>query len=173
MRWDDFRRSGNVEDRRGLSPGTVVRGGGLGLGTIVILGLIAWGLGIDPRQLIGEAERISSGPTSYQTPNSGSSGAERQGQGTGAGTASDQTGQFVAAVLGETEDRWSEIFRAMGRTYQAPKLVMFSGLTQSACGTAQAAMGPFYCPNDQRVYLEHAFKAAKSAVRRASFHMPM
>ncbi len=74
-----------------------------------------------------------------------------------AGTASDQTGQFVAAVLGDTEDRWSEIFRSMGRTYQAPKLVMFSGLTQSACGTAQAAMGPFYCPNDQRVYLDTNF----------------
>jgi uncharacterized protein len=156
MRWDDFRRSNNVEDRRGLGPsGATVRAGGLGIGTIIILGLIAWLLGIDPRVLIGGAELIAP-KHSYQAPNP--AGGERQSQDSAdAGKLNDQTGQFVAAVLGETEDRWSEIFKSMGRTYQAPKLVMFSGATVSACGTAEAAMGPFYCPNDQTVYLDTAF----------------
>jgi predicted metalloprotease len=70
---------------------------------------------------------------------------------------SDQMGQFVAAVLGETEDRWKEVFQSAGKTYRAPRLVMYSGVTRSACGTAQSAMGPFYCPNDQRVYLDTSF----------------
>ncbi len=146
MRWDDFRRSDNVEDRRG-QVGTMVRRGGLGVGTIFILGLIAWGLGVDPRVLIGGAEYLSSRTQSHQAP---------QGQNP-AGAANDETGQFVAAVLGETEDRWSEIFKSMGKTYRPPKLVMFSGVTTSACGTAQSAMGPFYCPNDRTVYLDTAF----------------
>jgi predicted metalloprotease len=157
MRWDDFRRSDNVEDRRGQAPsGTLARGGGLSIGTIIILGLIGWGLGIDPRLLIGGAELVSSKTHSYQTPNSGSAGSESRGQ-EYAGTPSDQTGRFVASVLGETEDRWSEIFTSLGKAYEAPKLVMFSGVTVSACGTAQSAMGPFYCPNDRRVYLDTAF----------------
>ncbi len=155
MRWDDFRRSDNVEDRRGQA-GALVRRGGFGIGTMILLGLIAWGLGINPLLLIGGAELISSRTHSYQAQNQGSAGDVSQVD-SGAGTPNDQTGQFVAAVLGETEDRWGEIFKSLGKTYQAPKLVMFSGLTASACGTAQSAMGPFYCPNDQRVYLDTAF----------------
>jgi predicted metalloprotease len=139
MRWDDFRKSSNVEDRRGQ----IVRAGGLGIGTMVILGLIAWGLGINPALLIGGAEMVSRHlPSSAQ-------------QGKPAG--SDEAGQFVAAVLGDTEDQWSAIFRATGKTYQPPKLVMYSGATRSACGMAQAAVGPFYCPNDRTVYLDTAF----------------
>ncbi len=141
MRWEDFRRSDNVEDRRGR----VMRTGGLGIGGMAILGLIAWGLGINPAVLFGGAEMVS-----RHLPQS--SGDQSKGV-----PADDQTGQFVAAVLGDTEDRWSEIFRSTGKTYQAPKLVMFSGVTNSACGTAQSAMGPFYCPNDRRVYLDTAF----------------
>jgi len=139
MRWDDFRKSSNVEDRRGQ----ILRAGGLGVGTMVILGLIAWGLGINPALLIGGAEMVSRHlPSSAQ-------------QGKPAGN--DEAGQFVAAVLGDTEDQWSAIFKATGKTYQPPKLVMYSGATRSACGMAQAAVGPFYCPNDRTVYLDTAF----------------
>jgi len=139
MRWDDFRKSSNVEDRRGQ----ILRAGGLGVGTMVILGLIAWGLGINPALLIGGAEMVSRHlPSSAQ-------------QGKPAGN--DEAGQFVAAVLGDTEDQWSAIFKATGKTYQPPKLVMYSGATRSACGMAQSAVGPFYCPNDRTVYLDTAF----------------
>jgi len=157
MRWDDFRRSDNVEDRRadGSSNlgGIGTRAGGLGIGAIIVLGLIGWALGIDPRVLIGGAEILTGGGPSYQTPASRTDTSTL----TQSGTPTDQMGQFIAAVLGETEDRWKEIFRSAGKTYQAPKLVMFSGVTRSACGAAQSAMGPFYCPNDQRVYLDTSF----------------
>ena len=147
MRWDDLRRSTNIEDRRG-SGGIPGGAGGLGIGTVLILGLVGWALGIDPRILIGGAEILTGNSESYTRP------AERTSTGN---TPSDQAGQFVAAVLGDTEDRWQEIFQAAGRQYKAPRLVMFSGVTNSACGMAQSAMGPFYCPNDRRVYLDTAF----------------
>jgi uncharacterized protein len=159
MRWDQFRRSDNIEDRREDSPsggfGLPVRTGGLGLGTIVVLGLIGWALGIDPRILIGGAE-ILTGNQTEQAPYQGSREAGGSGSNTGT-AANDHSSQFVAAVLGDTEDRWGEIFRGFGQTYEPPKLVMFSGVTRSACGTAQAAMGPFYCPNDRTVYLDTSF----------------
>ena len=146
MRWEDFRRSGNVEDRRGMRmPGGAA--GGLGIGTVLVLGLLGWALGIDPRLLIGGAEVLTGTrpETSSQAP-SGPTGAP-----------SDQLGQFVSAVLGDTEDRWKEIFRQGGKNYAAPKRVLFAGVTQSACGRAQSAMGPFYCPSDQRLYLDTSF----------------
>jgi predicted metalloprotease len=151
MRWDDFRRSDNVEDNRsgGGGFGGPAGAGGLGIGTIVILGLIGWALGIDPRLLIGGAEVITGGGSRVEQP-SGPSTSK-------GGTPSDQTGQFVAAVLGDTEDRWTTIFRESGQEYRPPKLRLFSGTDQSACGFAQAAMGPFYCPRDQRVYLDTSF----------------
>jgi len=156
MRWDQFRRSDNVEDRRDDSAsggfGMPVRTGGLGIGTILVLGLIGWALGIDPRILIGGAEILSSN----QAPSQDSREVGRADSGPGT-TPNDQSGQFVAAVLGDTEDRWGEIFRSFGQTYEPPKLVMFSGVTRSACGTAQSAMGPFYCPNDRHVYLDTDF----------------
>ena len=107
MRWDDFRRSTNIEDRRGegLSGSRMPIGrGGLGIGTIVLLGLVGWALGIDPRLLIGGAQLLNGGGASYQSPVPNSPGA---GTST-SGTPSDQTGQFVAAVLGDTEDRWRD-----------------------------------------------------------------
>jgi uncharacterized protein len=143
VRWDDFRSSGNIEDRRGMGGGAV---GGLGLGTVVILGLIGWALGIDPRLLIGGAEMVTGGRSGYE-----------QRQSAPTGTPSDEMGRFVAAVLGDTEDRWKELFQQAGSTYREPRLVMFSGATSSACGHAQSAMGPFYCPSDQRVYLDSSF----------------
>jgi len=146
MRWDDFRRSENVEDVRGSGGFTPGRAGGLGLGTVIVLGLIGWALGIDPSLLIGGAEIFTQGapPSEQQQP------ASR-------GTPTDRTGQFVAAVLGDTEDRWKEIFEQSGRTYRPPTLRLFAGATQSACGFAQTAMGPFYCPRDQHVYLDTSF----------------
>jgi uncharacterized protein len=149
MRLDQLPRSDNVEDRRGQGgrfrvPGG---GGGLGIGTVVVLGLLAWWLGIDPRLLIDGAEIFSGGDRSQQ----------QSSEQTRAGAPSDQAGQFVSAVLGSTEAQWQKIFAQAGKEYEAPTLVMFSGATRSACGFAQSAMGPFYCPNDRKVYLDTSF----------------
>src|SRR6202047_2513587 len=144
MKWQDFGRSANVEDRRG--GGGLAGKGGLGVGTVVVLGLLGWALGIDPRLLIGGAEMVNN---------------MRQGAPTSAtqtGTPSDDMGQFVAAVLAANETVWSEVLpREKGIPYAKPKLVLYSGRTASGCGGAQAAMGPFYCPRDQKVYLDTAF----------------
>ena len=153
MRWDDFRRSDNVEDDRGgggCGGGfglPIGGGGGLGIGTVVVLGLVGWALGIDPRLLIGGAEMLNQG-RQQQAPYT---------QPRKTGVPNDAMGQFVSAVLGNTEDTWTEIFKANGQQYSAPKLRMFSGQVQSACGLAQSASGPFYCPRDKRVYLDTSF----------------
>jgi uncharacterized protein len=145
MRLDELPKSARIEDRRG---GTVARGG-IGIGTIVVLGLIGWALGIDPRLLIGGAEMMSRSGGQQQQADAGST--------TSSGSPSDAMGQFVAAVLGSTETVWTDIFAQAGRTYKPPTLVMFSGATQSGCGFAKSAMGPFYCPLDQKVYLDTSF----------------
>ena len=143
MRLDELPTSDRIEDRRGVPGGRA----GLGIGTVVVLGLIGWALGIDPRLLIGGAEMISGGSQTQQGPASpGSTGAP-----------SDEMGHFVSAILGSTEAEWAEIFARSGKTYRPPTLVMFSGATQSGCGFAKAAMGPFYCPIDQKVYLDTSF----------------
>jgi hypothetical protein len=148
MRWDDFRRSDNVEDARGGGGFRVPGGrGGLGIGTIVVLGLIGYALGIDPRLLIGGAEMLSGTQQQQQ----------RQATPARKGAPTDRMGQFVAAVLGDTEDQWKEIFAASKQTYQPPRLQLFDRSTQSACGFAQSAMGPFYCPPDKRIYLDTSF----------------
>jgi hypothetical protein len=162
MRLDELPRSDNVEDRRsediGAGGGFRIPGGrgGLGIGTIIVLGLIGYWLGIDPRLLIGGAEILSGGDSSQQQtyPRPGDGAGSRDIQ---AGAPSDQMGQFVSAVLGGTEAQWQKIFAQYGKAYQPPTLVMFSGMTRSACGYAQSAMGPFYCPNDRNVYLDTAF----------------
>ena len=150
MRLDELPRSDNIEDRRGSGGFPTGRAGGLGIGTIIILGLVGWALGINPLYLINGAEVLSGGSGSQQQsqPVPGDIKTE---------TPSDQMGLFVSAVLGSTEVQWKEIFAKAGTTYQAPTLVMFSGATRSACGFAQSAMGPFYCPNDQKVYLDTSF----------------
>jgi uncharacterized protein len=140
MRLDELPTSDRVEDRRGLPGGRA----GIGIGTVLVLTLIGWAFGIDPRLLIGGAEQFSGGSETQQ----------QQGP---TGTPSDETGRFVSAVLGSTEDVWTDVFASAGKTYKPPTLVMFSGATQSACGFAQAAMGPFYCPIDQKVYLDTSF----------------
>ena len=150
MRLDQLPRSDNVEDRRGADGGGFrIPGGrgGLGIGTIVVLGLLGWWLGIDPRILIGGADILSGGGSSQQ----------QGSQETRTAAPSDQMAQFVSAVLGGTEAQWQKIFAQSGRTYEPPTLVMFSGVTRSACGFAQSAMGPFYCPNDRKVYLDTSF----------------
>lgn len=145
MRLDELPKSARIEDRRGV---TVARGG-IGIGTIVVLGLIGWALGIDPRLLIGGAEMMSRSGGPQQQADAGST--------TNSGSPSDTMGQFVSAVLGSTETVWTDIFAQAGRTYKPPTLVMFSRATQSGCGFAKSAMGPFYCPLDQKVYLDTSF----------------
>jgi uncharacterized protein len=151
MRWDDFRRSSNVEDDRGASTGGGfgMPGGahGLGIGTILILGLIGWALGIDPSVLINGAEILSGGGQVVQQ--SGPPPADD------ARTA--ETKDFIAAVLGDTEDRWTDIFTAMGRTYHPVRLRLYDGAIDGGCGMAQSAMGPFYCPQDKDIYLDMSF----------------
>ena len=143
MRWDDFRTSSNVEDRRGMGMGGA---GGLGIGTIVILGLVGWALGIDPRILIGGAEMLNGGGSGYQ---------QQQGR---QGTPQDEMGRFASAILGNTEDVWKTVLpQQANRHYREPKLLLFSGATRSGCGGAQSAMGPFYCPLDQTVYIDLSF----------------
>ena len=146
MQDDELRPSVNIDDRRGqrrLPGGT----GGLGIGTIVVLGLLGWALGINPLTLIEGAQMVAGGGGMPQTQQPGQQGAPN-----------DQTGNFVARVLGETEDVWSQVLPQQAkRNYQKPTLVLYSGATNSACGSAQSAMGPFYCPNDQKVYLDTSF----------------
>jgi predicted metalloprotease len=142
MRWQDSRRSDNVEDERGSGSGG---GPGLKIGVGGLLALIvAYFLGIDPRTVLSLLEATGS---AQQTSDTAAPGP----------APTDQQADFVRAVLGETEDVWKEIFHAAGSQYQPPKLVLFSGQVQSACGYAQAASGPFYCPQDQKVYIDLAF----------------
>jgi uncharacterized protein len=149
MRLDQLPRSERVEDRRGQGGGFRFPGGrgGIGLGTIIVLGLIAWALGINPAVLIGGADMLSR--MRQPAPSS-------QGPAT-TGTPGDQMGEFVSAVLGSTEVQWQKILAQHGKSYTPPNLVMFGGATPSACGFAQSAMGPFYCPLDHKVYLDTSF----------------
>jgi predicted metalloprotease len=153
MRWDEFQTSENVEDRRGQGGGggfgIPMGGGGLGIGTILVLGVVGWALGIDPRLLIGGAEMMTRGGGS----------AQHQSAPTGrTGAPQDQTGRFVAAILGNTEEVFGQILPAQAnRQYTPARLVLYTGGTRSGCGSAQSAMGPFYCPLDKQVYLDTAF----------------
>src|SRR5271166_3937909 len=149
MRLDELPKSARIEDRRGGLSGFPGGRGGIGIGTIVVLGLIGWALGIDPRILIGGAEMMSRNGETQQQSDAGSTAST--------GAPSDEMGHFVSAVLGSTEAQWTDIFAQAGKTYKPPTLVMFSGATRSGCGFAKSAMGPFYCPLDQKVYLDTSF----------------
>ena len=138
MQWKNARQSSNVEDRRG-NGGRV--GGGIGVGTLVLAAIVYF-MGGNPMDVL----QGSGGPP----PSSQSQPAP------GAG-ANDEEKQFVASVLGDTEDTWSELFRRRGRTYRPPKLVLFTNRVQSACGIAGSATGPFYCPADQKLYIDLSF----------------
>jgi predicted metalloprotease len=161
MRYDDFRRSDDIEDRRddsgggmggGGGVGLPMGGGGLGIGTIIVLGLIGYAFGIDPRILIGGAEVLSGGrqTSTYQT--------DRQSGQVKTGAPSDEMGSMISGILGEIDDRWSEIFQASGQSYVGPKIVLFRNVTNGGrCGMAQSAMGPFYCPPDRKIFLDTGF----------------
>jgi predicted metalloprotease len=141
MQLGDQRASSNVEDRRGMG----MVGGGLGIGGIVIA-LIAYFLGVDPGVVTEVAQQVAPERTGGQE----SSEVPR-------GTPSDETGQFVAKVLGSTEDVWGSVFRQSRMQYRAPTLVLYDGQVRSACGMGQVAMGPFYCPGDEKLYIDLAF----------------
>jgi len=138
MQWSSGRRSENIEDRRGTSVPLVAGGG---LGTIVLL-LLALFFGFDPGAFLQTGNRPDAVPdssTEYASP------------------SGDPQREFVSVVLADTEDTWRDVFRDMGHTYSEPKLVLFTDVAQSACGMAQSAVGPFYCPPDRKVYLDLSF----------------
>lgn len=144
MRWRDARRSENVEDMRGARMGgrpMAISGGGL-----LLLLAVTWALGGDPLQVLematggGTSADVETGP--LQRPGSGQP---------------DEASQFVSVVLADTEDTWGKIFQASGKRYQPPKLVLFTDAVESACGFNSAAVGPFYCPPDQKVYIDLGF----------------
>ncbi len=171
MRWQGRRQSSNIEDRRGGGgmggfggggprigmslPGGRRGGGGLGIGAVVVILIVGWVLGVNPLTLLGGLD--------------GGGGSVVSQQDTGeTGTPSDEGGQFVATVLADTEDTWTEIFSKGGGRYKVPTLVLFTSQTSSACGYASAASGPFYCPGDQKVYIDLAFYREL----RDRFHAP-
>ncbi len=153
MRLDDEKASSNVEDRRGqggMGRGGIRipmgRGSGIGIGTIVILGIMWLVFGINPLDMLTGGMQPQQ--QTQQVPQSPSAGGS---------ATSDEWGQFAAKVLGTTERTWTRVFQENGRTYEAPRMVLFSGFVQSACGMAQSAMGPFYCPRDNKVYIDLTF----------------
>ena len=137
MRWTGGRRSDNIEDRRGMGGGTLIAGGGIGSIVLVLLALF---FGFDPGAIL-QTDQPSVPAT--QAPSTS--------------PAHDEEREFVSVVLADTEDTWRELFQKMGRQYREPKLVLFTNSVQSACGMAGAAVGPFYCPSDQKLYLDLSF----------------
>lgn len=160
MRWRGERQSTNIEDRRGRPgggglggmggmriPGGTRRGGGIGLGTIVIGLIVAWLFGINPLSLLGVVDVVAPPGGQVTSQQASPSGAPIQ----------DEMGQFVSVVLASTEDTWNAVFAKAGARYQPPKLVLYTGATRTACGMGNAAAGPFYCPADQTVYIDLSF----------------
>jgi hypothetical protein len=158
MKWENNRESDQIEDRRGDEGygggglggggGPRIGGRGIGLGTVVVALLASWVLGINPLTVLSV---LSGGGSLEPAPQ-----VQQQAPARG-GTPQDEMGRFVASVLGGTEDVWGEIFQANGARYEKPRLVLFTGATPTACGTGQAAMGPFYCPGDHKVYIDLGF----------------
>ncbi len=140
MRWGDGRRSENVEDRRGIRVSRGFVGGGIG--TIVLV-LVALYLGVDPTFLLNQAPTVSVPPT----------GAGREAR----PAEENRLAEFVSVVLADTEDTWNDLFRQAGGQYREPKLVLFTEAVDSACGFAESAVGPFYCPRDEKVYIDLEF----------------
>ncbi len=153
MKWEGQRRSDNVEDDRGGGDGGGGGGGGgfrigggsVGIGGVVIAVVAGWIFGINPLTILGVME------------GGGGSAPVTQGAPAGKPPAGDKQAEFVSVVLADTEDVWTAVFRQSGQTYVTPKLRLFSGREATACGTGQAAMGPFYCPGDQKVYIDLDF----------------
>ena len=158
MKWENNRQSDNIEDRRDEPGGGGSFGGGgrrtsgkgIGLGTIAIALVAGWIFGINPMTILG----FLGGASDLMPSQTQSAPANTT---TASGKPADEMGQFVAAVLGGTEDAWGTVFQQAGSKYSPPTLVMFRGSTQTACGQGQAAMGPFYCPGDRKVYIDLGF----------------
>jgi predicted metalloprotease len=140
MRWGSARQSTNIEDRRGLSGGGLVGGGGII--TILLVLMVSCLTGTNPLELLQQVEQTATVEDSAPT---------------GGVPADDPQARFVASVLGDTEDTWSQLFAREGREYEEPVLVLFDGSVRSTCGFASAAVGPFYCPTDHKVYLDLSF----------------
>lgn len=164
MKWEDLETSQNIEDRRGddngpmIARGPRIGGGGIGLGTMVILGIVGWALGINPAVLIGGAQVISGMRQPREAALPPQEERESPPRTQPGAPPADQLGRFVAKVMGSNEAVWSRVLpEQTGIRFQPPKLVLFDGYTQSRCGPAQSAMGPFYCPIDQRIYLDTSF----------------
>lgn len=167
MRWEDYRRSDNVEDRRedgggyagpggpggGGFGGLPIGRGGIGIGGLLLVGLISWATGINPAILLGGLEMIQGGGGQAQF----DSTRQQQAQPRQTSQPTDRQGQFASAVLAQTEDVWRELFKQRGGNYPLPRLVLYTRSTPSACGLGQSAMGPFYCPNDRKLYLDLSF----------------
>ena len=141
MRWQSGRRSSNIEDGRGSRIPRGIKGGGIG---ILLLALVGLYFGIDPAVILNVGETLQGTSPKLSTPYQPT--AEKK-----------ELADFVSVVLADTEDTWHAVFSASNRTYVEPKLVLFSGAVESACGFAQAAMGPFYCPADSKVYIDLSF----------------
>src|SRR5258706_1480802 len=139
MQLGDQEASGNVEDRRGIGVG-----GGLGIGGIAVA-IVAYFLGFDPGTAINLGQQVSQQAQTHET------------RAAPHGAPKDAMGQFVSKVLGSTETVWGRIFQQSNAQYRSPTLVLYEGLARSACGMGQAAMGPFYCPNDEKLYLDLSF----------------
>jgi len=140
MRWEQGRRSDNIEDRRGIRlGGKGLVGGGIGA---IVLALVAMYFGVDPSVVLNQVGNQASTQEEQQATFS---------------PEEEKLKEFMSVVLADTEDVWGTLFKGSGRTYQPPKLVLFSGAVESACGFAEAAMGPFYCPGDHKLYLDMSF----------------
>jgi predicted metalloprotease len=148
MKWEGQRQSENVEDRRGAGGGGFRLGGGrgIGLGSIVIALIAGWIFGINPLTLLG----VLGGGGAIEAPSAQQAPAQRP-------PANDAMAAFVSTVLADTEDVWGAVMKTGGVAYREPKLVLFRGAVGTACGTGQSAMGPFYCPGDQKVYIDLGF----------------
>lgn len=151
MKWEGNRESDNVEDRRDEGGGGGLMGGllggrGIGIGTIVIALLGGWMLGINPLTILGFLGGGGETPT-----------AQVQQAPAHKPPANDRMAQFVSTILADTEDVWTDVFSKGGATYRNPKLVLFRGATPTDCGQGQSAMGPFYCPTDEKVYIDLGF----------------
>jgi predicted metalloprotease len=144
MRWKDERRSDNVEDERRVQPAGIAIGGGIGT---LILALVAIYFGADPRAVLNALQNQQQNAPA---------GQQRQAGGP-VDPAEEERVDFVKAILGDTEDVWNDLFKQMDLRYKEPKLVLFSGRVNSACGLANSAVGPFYCPADEKVYIDLSF----------------
>jgi predicted metalloprotease len=143
MRWEGQRESSNVEDRRGMSPARVGGVGGLGIGGIILVLAVSYFTGTNPLTLLNMLDGVQNMTESSAPTDSGRIGAP-----------SDQLGKFASVVLADTETTWTGL---LGQRYENPRMVLFSGAVQSACGTTSSAVGPFYCPGDHKLYLDLSF----------------